>query len=45
MSIVCRDGAHLYRYLTRRFGALPRIHTVETAPVVRTVKRAGSPRR
>jgi len=42
VSTVCRDVAHLYRYLTQRLGALPRIHTVETAPVVRTVKRAGS---
>jgi hypothetical protein len=31
----------LYRYLTDRVGGLPGVHQVETAPTVRTVKRAG----
>ncbi|EFC81216.1 Lrp/AsnC family transcriptional regulator [Parafrankia sp. EUN1f] len=36
---VCQDGADLFRYLTQRIGALPTVRDVETAPVVRTVKR------
>ncbi|CUU55310.1 DNA-binding transcriptional regulator, Lrp family [Parafrankia irregularis] len=36
---VCEDGAGLFRYLTQRIGALPTVRDVETAPVVRTVKR------
>lgn len=40
-SVICRDAADLYRYLTERVGALPDVHAVETAPLVRTVKRAG----
>jgi DNA-binding Lrp family transcriptional regulator len=42
VSVVCRDSADLYRYLTERIGALPLVREVETAPVMRTVKRAGS---
>jgi DNA-binding Lrp family transcriptional regulator len=34
----CRDSAHLYRYLTERVANLPGLHTLETAPVLRTVK-------
>ncbi|HEX3789807.1 MAG TPA: Lrp/AsnC family transcriptional regulator [Pseudonocardiaceae bacterium] len=41
VSAVCRDNADLYRYLTERIGALPLVREVETAPVIRTVKRAG----
>ena len=41
VSAVCRDSQDLYRYLTERIGALPQIHDVQTAPVIRTVKRAG----
>jgi DNA-binding Lrp family transcriptional regulator len=41
VSAVCRDSADLYRYLTDRVGALQAVHAIETAPVVRTVKRAG----
>jgi DNA-binding Lrp family transcriptional regulator len=39
---VCRDSADLYRYLTERIGALRLLREVETAPVIRTVKRAGA---
>ncbi|MFI2185643.1 Lrp/AsnC family transcriptional regulator [Streptomyces sioyaensis] len=38
---LCPDPAALHHYLTRRLGALDAIHTLETAPVLRTVKGAG----
>jgi DNA-binding Lrp family transcriptional regulator len=41
-ALICRDSMDLYRYLTERIGALDDVHTVETAPVVRTVKRNGT---
>ncbi|MFD2422073.1 Lrp/AsnC family transcriptional regulator [Amycolatopsis pigmentata] len=41
-SAVCRDSTDLYRFLTDRLGTLPQIHTVETAPVIRAIKRAGA---
>jgi DNA-binding Lrp family transcriptional regulator len=41
-SVICRDAAALYEYLTVRLGALTAIQHVETATVVRHVKRAGS---
>ncbi|MEV5960704.1 AsnC family transcriptional regulator [Kribbella sp. NPDC051952] len=40
---ICRDSAHLYRYLTERIGALPGINTLETAPVLRTIKAFQTP--
>jgi DNA-binding Lrp family transcriptional regulator len=40
-AVVCRDSADLYRYLTERIGGLDDVHTVETAPLMRTVKRSG----
>jgi len=40
-TVICRDSADLYRYLTERIGTLDDVHTVETAPLIRTVKRAG----
>ncbi|MFB4303377.1 Lrp/AsnC family transcriptional regulator [Actinomadura sp. NTSP31] len=39
----CRDTEDLARYLTERVAALDGIVTMETAPVIRTVKRAGPP--
>ena len=42
VSVVCRDEADLFRYLTERIGALPTIGDVETGPIMRTVKRAGA---
>ncbi|WP_181781689.1 Lrp/AsnC family transcriptional regulator [Pseudonocardia pini] len=42
VSAICRDQRDLYRYLTERIGALPMIGEVETAPVMRTLKRAGA---
>ncbi|MFL6118626.1 Lrp/AsnC family transcriptional regulator [Actinophytocola sp.] len=41
-TVICRDSADLYRYLTERVGTLDDVHTVETAPLMRTVKRAAS---
>jgi DNA-binding Lrp family transcriptional regulator len=41
-AAVCRTTADLYRYLTERLGALEGIREVETAPVLRVVKRAGA---
>jgi len=41
-GIVCRDDQALYRYLTERIGALQGVERMETAPVIRTVKRAGT---
>ncbi|MFH9424265.1 Lrp/AsnC family transcriptional regulator [Streptomyces sp. NPDC017529] len=38
---LCSSPADLHRYLTRRLGALTQIHTLETAPVLRTFKAAG----
>lgn len=40
-SLVCRDDRHLYHYLTEQLGSLPAIHTVQTAPVLHNIKRAG----
>ncbi|TDV39801.1 Lrp/AsnC family transcriptional regulator [Actinophytocola oryzae] len=40
-TVVCRDAGDLYRYLTERVGGLDDVHTVETAPLMRTVKRSG----
>ncbi|HEY3630062.1 MAG TPA: AsnC family transcriptional regulator [Jatrophihabitantaceae bacterium] len=39
-TVVCVDERHLYQYFTHRFAALPGVHAVETAPLIRTVKRA-----
>jgi DNA-binding Lrp family transcriptional regulator len=41
-SVVCRDDAAFYAYLTESLGTLPAIRHIETAPVIRTVKRAGA---
>ncbi|GAA0279127.1 Lrp/AsnC family transcriptional regulator [Cryptosporangium japonicum] len=41
-AVNCRDSADLARYLTRRIGSLDAIRTLETAPVIRTLKRAGT---
>ncbi|MET7903680.1 Lrp/AsnC ligand binding domain-containing protein [Streptomyces sp. NPDC005355] len=42
-AVNCRDAHHLSRYLTERIASLDAIRTMETAPVIRTVKRAGAP--
>jgi DNA-binding Lrp family transcriptional regulator len=37
-----RDTDHLYEYLTGELASLPGVRSVETAPIIRTVKRTGS---
>ncbi|NUO98101.1 MAG: Lrp/AsnC family transcriptional regulator [Nonomuraea sp.] len=41
-SVVCRDDADFYRFLTDGLGALPAIRHIETAPIIRTLKRSGA---
>jgi DNA-binding Lrp family transcriptional regulator len=41
-SAVCRDMDALYEYLTGRVGILDGVQQVETAPVIRVIKRAGA---
>ncbi|NSC20072.1 Lrp/AsnC family transcriptional regulator [Streptomyces albus subsp. chlorinus] len=41
-AVNCRDSLDLARYLTESIASLEAIHTMETAPVIRTVKRAGA---
>ena len=41
-SVVCRDVRALYRYLTERLGTLPAIRSIETTPIIRTLKGAGT---
>jgi DNA-binding Lrp family transcriptional regulator len=41
-SAVFRDTQHLYAYLTGELAALPGVTSVETAPIIRTLKRTGS---
>ena len=41
-SVLCPDVYALYDYLADRIGLLPGIRAVETAPIIRTVKRAGA---
>lgn len=40
-NALCRSPADLHDYLTHRLGGLNAIHTLETAPVLHTVKAAG----
>ncbi|MFJ9711271.1 Lrp/AsnC ligand binding domain-containing protein [Streptomyces sp. NPDC101234] len=39
---LCPDTAALYRYLTHGLGAVKAIRTMETAPVLRTLKALGT---
>ena len=41
-SALFRDTLHLYEYLTGELAALPGVTSVETAPIIRTLKRTGS---
>lgn len=41
VSVLCRDNAHLYRFLTQKVGSLP-VQTLETATMLRMVKQAGT---
>ncbi|MGI5335939.1 Lrp/AsnC family transcriptional regulator [Streptomyces sp. CA-181903] len=41
-AVNCRNSLDLARYLSERIASLDAIRTLETAPVIRTVKRAGA---
>ncbi len=41
-SALFRDTQHLYEYLTGELAGLPGVRSVETAPIIRTLKRTGS---
>jgi len=41
-SAAFRDTGHLYAYLTGELAALPGVSSVQTAPIIRTLKRTGS---
>jgi len=41
-SAVFRDTRHLYEYLTGPLAGLPGVSSVQTAPIMRTLKRTGS---
>jgi DNA-binding Lrp family transcriptional regulator len=41
-AVACRDDQALYHFLTGHIGALDAVTHLETAPVIRTVKRAGA---
>jgi DNA-binding Lrp family transcriptional regulator len=43
-SAVFRDTRHLYAYLTGELAALPGVSSVQTAPIIGTLKRTGSVR-
>lgn len=41
-SIACRTVKHFYTYLTEKLGAIHAVQNLETAPVIRTVKRGAT---
>jgi DNA-binding Lrp family transcriptional regulator len=41
-SAVFRDTRHLYEYLTGELARLPGVSSVQTAPIIRTLKRTGA---
>ncbi|MEV4399898.1 Lrp/AsnC family transcriptional regulator [Nonomuraea sp. NPDC049607] len=41
-GVTCRDTQDLYRYLTERVAPLHGVRELETAPVIRTLKRVGT---
>lgn len=43
VSVICRDNADLYRYLTERLGAIEGIRDVEVSLELRRLKQAGTP--
>jgi len=40
--VLCKDIHALYMYLTKRIAALPEVRQVETAPIMHSMKSAGS---
>jgi DNA-binding Lrp family transcriptional regulator len=41
-SVVCRDMAHLYRYVTESLGAQTAVRQLEVSPFLRRIKQGGS---
>lgn len=41
-TVACRDTHHLYEFLVNIVGAIPAVQAVETSPMARRVKQAGS---
>ena len=41
-SVVCRDMAHLYRYVTESLGAQAAVRQLEVSPFLRRIKQGGS---
>lgn len=41
-SVLSTDAEDLYRYLTVRIGALDGVRHLESAPIIRTLKRSGN---
>jgi hypothetical protein len=42
LGVGCHDDADLYDYVAHHLGPIDGVQAVQTAPVIRTVKRAGS---
>ena len=42
LAVGCHDDADLYDYVAHHLGPLDGVRAVQTAPIIRTVKRAGS---
>jgi DNA-binding Lrp family transcriptional regulator len=42
VASLCRDSDHLFEYLTSRIGTIDGIHSIETIPILKTLKRASS---
>ncbi|SOD70924.1 DNA-binding Lrp family transcriptional regulator [Jatrophihabitans sp. GAS493] len=42
LVVICRNATDLYRYVTTRVGAMAAVRQIETSPVLRRVKQAGS---
>ncbi len=42
VTVHCHSPEHLYRYLTVRLQSFPGVRTVETVPLIRTLKRSGA---
>ncbi len=42
VTAIFRDTEHLYEYLTGQLAGLPGVRSMETAPIIRTLKRTGS---
>jgi DNA-binding Lrp family transcriptional regulator len=42
VTALFRDTEHLYQYLTGQLASLPGVRSVETTPIIRTLKRTGS---